>query len=187
MKIFYARVSSLDQNIDVQVAESKRVAADRVYQEKRSGKNTEDRPEFLKMMEALRPGDTVIVYSIDRFGRNIVDILSNVKKLHQQGIKFQSIMEPAIDTTTEFGELVLAVFAAIADYQRKYILRRSREGIEEAKRQGKHLGRAPKLDKHQKKMIKVLYKNGKGESVLSLSKMYNVSKMTISRALKEVE
>jgi len=182
MKIFYARVSTDDQNLDVQLKEAERIGADRIYQEKRSGKNVQDRPEFLRMLDTVRSGDTVIVYSIDRFGRDMVDIVTNVKSLHKQGIKFQSIMEPMIDTTTEFGELVLGILASIADYIRKYNRRKSLEGIAEAKRQGKHCGRMSKLDKDQQELVRVLYKGGK--SMLEISRMYKVSKMTIFRIVK---
>ena len=182
MKFFYARVSTDDQNLDVQLAEAQRIGADRIYQEKASGKNTQDRPEFLRMMDTVRSGDTVIVYSIDRFGRDLIDIVSNVKALNKEGIKFQSIMEPMIDTTTEFGELVLGILAAIADYIRKYNRRKSLEGIAEARRQGKHCGRMAKLDKDQRELVRVLHKGGK--SVLEISRMYKVSKMTIFRIIK---
>jgi DNA invertase Pin-like site-specific DNA recombinase len=182
MEIMYVRVSSEDQNLDVQLEHAKKLGVDRTYQEKRSGKSTQDRPEFLKMMDAVRPGDTVIVYSIDRFGRNLIDILTNVRDLNQRGVKFKSILEPQIDTTTEFGELVLSIWGAFAEYLRKYNARKSREGIELARAQGKHLGRRAKTSEKEQARIVVLWKGG--ASLSEIADEFKISPRSVSRVLE---
>lgn len=184
MEIMYVRVSTEDQNPDVQIELARRRGIeDRfIYQEKRSGKDVEGRPEFQRMMSQVRSGDTVIVYSIDRFGRNLIDILTNVKKLHEMGVKFQSIMEPAIDTTTEFGELVLGIMAVIAEYHRKYILRKTAEGREEARRQGRHLGRRSNLKEKDEARIYTLWKGG--DSLKAIAAEFGISIRTVSRVIE---
>jgi DNA invertase Pin-like site-specific DNA recombinase len=182
MKIMYVRVSSKDQNPDIQLEAGKTAGVERFFEEKISGKDT-NRPEFQKMLEHLRPGDTVIVYKLDRLARSTMDLLNTIQMFDAKGIGFKSISESWADTTTPAGRLMITIFAGLAEFERELIRERQMAGIAEAKRQGKHLGRPPRIDGDQKELIRVLSKGGK--TPLQLSRMYKVSKTTIFRILKE--
>ena len=105
--------------------------------------NGADRPELTRMMEYVRRGDTVIVESISRFARNTRDLLDLLERLTEKQVEFVS-RKKAIDTTTPTGKFMLTVFAAVAELEREYILRRQHEGIAIAKEQGKYTGRKPR-------------------------------------------
>ena len=141
MKIGYIRVSTQEQNTLRQEVLMESLGVDEVYIDRMSGKNT-NRPELQKMMEYVRKGDTVIVESISRFARNTRDLLELVEHLTANGVEFVSKKE-AIDTTTPTGKFMLAVFGAVAELEREYILQRQREGIAIAKERGKYKGRKP--------------------------------------------
>ena len=141
MKIGYIRVSTEEQNTARQEVLLRELGVDEIFIDKASGKSA-DRPEFKRMMEYVRKGDTVIVESISRFARNTRDLLDLVEQLTAKEVEFVSKKE-AIDTTTPTGKFMLTVFAAVAELEREYILQRQREGIAIAKQQGKYTGRKP--------------------------------------------
>lgn len=182
MKILYARVSSKEQNLDLQLEAGRRAGCEKVYQEKRSAKNR-DRPEFLRMLEILRPGDVVVVYKLDRLARSTPDLVNLIDYFSKKEVGLISLSESWADTTTPQGRLMITIAAGLAQFEREVIAERQRAGIEEARRQGKHLGRISKLDKDQKELVRVLYTGGK--SALEISRMYKVSKMTIFRIINE--
>lgn len=139
MRIGYIRVSTTEQNTIRQEVLMRELGVDELFIDKASGKNM-DRPELQRMLEYVRKGDTVIVESISRFARNTRDLLELVERLTAKEVEFVSKKE-AIDTTTPTGKFMLTVFGAVAELEREYILQRQREGIAEAKRQGKYKGR----------------------------------------------
>ena len=139
MRIGYIRVSTAEQNTIRQEVLMRELGVDELFIDKASGKNM-DRPELQRMLEYVRKGDTVIVESISRFARNTRDLLELVERLTAKEVEFVSKKE-AIDTTTPTGKFMLTVFGAVAELEREYILQRQREGIAEAKRQGKYKGR----------------------------------------------
>lgn len=142
MKIGYVRVSTEEQNTARQEIMLRELGVDELFVDRASGKNA-DRPELNRMMNFVRRGDTVIVESISRFARNTRDLLDLVEQLTAKQVEFVSRKE-AIDTTTPTGKFMLTVFAAVAEFEREYILQRQREGIAIAKQQGKYRGRPPK-------------------------------------------
>ena len=135
MRIGYIRVSTQEQNTLRQEVMMQELGVEELYVDKASGKST-DRPQLKKMMEYVRRGDTVIVESISRFARNTRDLLELMERLREKGVEFVSKKE-AIDTTTPTGKFMLTVFGAVAELEREYILQRQREGIANAKQQGK--------------------------------------------------
>ena len=139
MKIGYIRVCTEEQNTARQEVLLRELDVDELFIDKASGKNA-DRPELTRMMNYVRRGDTVIVESISRFARNLLDL---VERLTEKQVEFVSRKE-AIDTTTPTGKFMLTVFAAVAELEREYILQRQREGIAIAKEQGKYTGRKPR-------------------------------------------
>lgn len=138
-KIAYIRVSSVDQNIDRQEIALKEIGMNKYFVEKISGKNT-DRPEFKKMMEYIREGDTLYVESISRLARSTKDLLNIVEQLKHKNVELVSLKEN-IDTSTPQGKFMLTVFGALAELERENTLQRQREGIEAARIKGKRFGR----------------------------------------------
>lgn len=141
MKVGYIRVSTQEQNLDRQSDLIKNTyEVDRVFEEKVSGKNTKDRPEFNKMLEFVREGDTVYVESFSRLSRSTQDLLKTVQTLSEKGVGLVSDKEK-LDTTTPHGKFMLTIFAALSEFERENTLERQREGIAAAKARGKVLGR----------------------------------------------
>lgn len=135
------RCSTVDQNESRQIVMMQEQKVEKIFADKKSGKNT-DRESYRQMMSFVRTGDTVIVESISRIARNTRDLLAIVAELTEKGVEFVSLKEN-IDTTTPQGRFMLTVFGALAELERESILERQREGIEIAKREGKYKGRKP--------------------------------------------
>lgn len=138
-KVGYIRVSSIEQNTESQKSLLGNVGMDKVFEEKLSGKNT-DRPQLQAMLDYVREGDTVYVKDLSRLARNTKDLLDIVEYLNQKGVGLFSIKEN-IDTSTNFGKLMLTFLGAIYEFERANLLERQRDGIAVAKKQGKYKGR----------------------------------------------
>lgn len=142
MKVGYARVSTLDQNLDrqIEVLQNK-YGVDKLYTDKISGKDT-DREQFQIMMQELKEGDTLIVKELSRIGRSLRDLLNIIDSLDKKHIKL-IIDKENIDTESASGRMMFHISAAFAEYERAIMLERQREGIAIAKREGKYKGRPP--------------------------------------------
>ena len=139
--IGYARVSTRDQKLDRQLAALNAAGCLKVFADKKSGKNAE-REELGKALGYLRPGDILVVESLDRLGRSLLDLINIVSALRRQGVGLRSLKE-AIDTTTPGGRLVFHVFAALAEFIRELIVEGTNEGLDAARARGQRLGRPP--------------------------------------------
>ena len=137
-KVGYIRVSSIEQNMESQKSLLGNVGMDKVFEEKLSGKNTA-RPQLQMMLDYVREGDTVYVKDLSRLARNTKDLLDIVEYLNNKGVGLFSIKEN-IDTTSNFGKLMITFLAAIYEFERANLLERQRDGIAVAK-QGKYKGR----------------------------------------------
>ena len=144
MRYAYVRVSAVDQNEARQLfaMEELAIPKENIYMDKLSGKNTA-RPGLQRLLKTVRQGDTIFVESFSRFARNTRDLLDLVEQLSEMDVEFVSLKEK-IDTGTPTGKFMLTVFAGIAELERAFIIQRSKEGIEAARRAGKHLGRPAK-------------------------------------------
>lgn len=163
----------------------KTLGVEKVFTEKISGKDT-NRPEFLKMLDYLREGDTLYVESISRLSRSIRDLLKTIDTLSEKGVTFVSQKEN-IDTTTAQGRFMLSVFAALSELEREQTLQRQREGIEIAKSQGKYKGRQPvSYDKRKMEALYPDWKTGK-LSAVDYAKQLGLKKNTFYRRLKEYQ
>ncbi len=138
-KVGYIRVSSIEQNTESQKSLLGNVGMDKLFEEKLSGKNT-DRPQLQAMLDYVREGDTVYVKDLSRLARNTKDLLDIVEYLNNKGVGLFSIKEN-IDTSTNFGKLILTFLGAIYEFERANLLERQRDGIAVAKKQGKYKGR----------------------------------------------
>ena len=183
MKVFYARCSTLQQNIDRQLVSARECEAEKIFIDKASGKNT-NRPQLKEMLNFVREGDTVIVSDISRLGRNTVDLLKIVNELTERGVEFKSLKEN-IDTTTIQGKFMLSVFSALSELERESILQRQREGIELAKAQHKYKGRKRiDIDEEEFKRLCTEWRAGE-RSAVSIMRKLNLTSQTFYRRVKE--
>lgn len=183
MKVGYIRVSTREQNTVRQDGLMKQLGVEKVYTDRLSGKNT-DRPELRKMMDFVREGDSVIVESISRFARNTKDLLELIATLEAKGVQFISKKE-SVDTTSSTGKFMLAVFGAIAELEREYILDRQAEGIAIAKAEGRMKGRPKKAVDNFESLYNDV-KEGK-LSATKAAKQLNISRSTWYRKAREYD
>jgi len=115
MKIGYARVSTLEQNLDLQLQALKKGGCKKIFREKVSGSSPQ-RPEFQRMLDQLREGDILVVWKLDRLARSTRDLLEIMETIREFGARFQSLSEPWADTTTHAGKMIMTVFAGIAEF-----------------------------------------------------------------------
>ena len=146
MKIGYARVSTTSQNLDMQVSALTDAGCDKIYTEKVSGVG--DRTELKAVLEYLRDGDSLVIYKLDRLGRNMKDLLAIIEQLQQQNVSLVSLRDN-IDTGSTTGKLVLHIVASLAEVERGLIREGTAEGRREAKKKGVRFGRPkqPKLER----------------------------------------
>ncbi|MEC5152594.1 recombinase family protein [Cryobacterium sp. GrIS_2_6] len=135
----YTRVSTQDQNLNSQIDALKAAGAEHIYSDKLTGKNAA-RPGLVDCLKFLRRGDTLLVYSTDRLGRSMTDVVTIVTELGERGVEFTSLTEP-FDTTTAGGELFFHICAAFAQMNGRIISDRTRAGLAAAKARGRHGGR----------------------------------------------
>jgi DNA invertase Pin-like site-specific DNA recombinase len=181
MLIGYARVSTNEQNLDLQrdALLKAGVAAKDIYTDKITGTKAH-RPGLEQALSHLREGDTLVVWRLDRLGRSLKHLIETVTSLKQQGIAFKSITEN-IDTSTATGQLVFHIFGALAEFERNLINERTMAGLEAARARGK-IGGRPKLKTSAGKvaMAKKLYRD-RTLSIPEILKTLNISKATLYR------
>ena len=175
-RIGYARVSTDDQHLDLQRDALQQAGCNLIYEESASGKNTA-RPELEQCRKALRAGDTLVVWRLDRLGRSLPDLVQIVADLEDRGIHFESLNEK-IETSSATGKLVFHVFAALAEFERGLIRERTQAGLAAARARGRAGGRKPKLDKQQVKEIKTLLRDPDMQ-VSDVARRYGVSRTTL--------
>jgi DNA invertase Pin-like site-specific DNA recombinase len=185
MRIGYARVSTVDQNLELQRDALTRAGCVQVYEEKVSGKAKADRPELANMMRAVRKGDTLIVWRLDRLGRSLVDLVQIVDELAARGVAFESLSEK-IDTSTAQGRMFFGFMAAMAQYQRDVISENTKAGLKATKARGRSGGRPAKLDDRAIAEIRVL-RASPDISMASIAKRFGVSKPTLYKSLERAE
>lgn len=185
MLVGYIRVSTEEQNTARQEEALKQKNVDKIYSEKKSGKN-KDREQLKQMLEFVRDGDTVIVESYSRLARSTKDLLDIVDTLKAKNVGFISLKEN-FDTTSPQGELMLTIFAGLSQFERACLLERQREGIEIAKKEGKYKGRK-KIDVDDNKFIKCYesWKAGEITAVQCMNKL-DLKPNTFYRRVKAYE
>ncbi len=163
MRVGYARVSTTSQNLDMQVSALTDAGCEKIYTEKVSGVG--DRTELKAVLEYLRDGDSLVIYKLDRLGRNMKDLLAIIEQLQQKNVSLVSLRDN-IDTGSTTGKLIMHIFASLAEFERDLIKERSAEGRREAKKKGVRFGR-PKQPKPEKaNMCAQLYRNGNSVSAI---------------------
>lgn len=181
MLIGYVRVSTEEQNEARQVKQMEEHGVEKVFVEKKSGKNT-DRPVLDEVLNYVRDGDTLFVCDFSRLSRKTIDLVKLVEELNSRGVGLVSFKE-AINTSTAQGKFMLTLFGALAEMERELMLERQREGIDVAKAEGKYKGRKPK-DLNMEILNKVIA----GElSVSSASRLLDVTRPTIYNMIKRLD
>jgi DNA invertase Pin-like site-specific DNA recombinase len=176
----YARVSTLDQNLDTQLDILTKAGCDRIFQDKITGMSLQ-RPALDELLGLLREGDTVLVARFFRLGRSRDHVIHLVNSFHQRGIHFKAL-DLGIDTTTPAGKFMLSIFASLAEYDRESILEKTKAGQQLAAAQGKHIGRPKGLDiENLSKVKKAL---DKGLSVTETVDLTGISLSSVKRYRK---
>jgi DNA invertase Pin-like site-specific DNA recombinase len=175
MKIGYARVSTFDQNLDLQLRALEKAGCKKIFREKVSSTKRE-RPQFQRMLDQIRAGDTIVVWKLDRLARSTRNLLETMESIREAGGKFRSLSEPWADTTTHAGKMIMTIFAGIAEFEQR---ERTSAGREAAQKRGVRFGRPRKLTLDQSELARRLVLEGK--AVSDIARTFNVHAATIYR------
>lgn len=181
MQIGYARVSSDDQNLDLQYDALKAAGCKKIFDDRVSGAHSQ-RPGLERLLDTVRDGDSVIVWRLDRLGRSMKDLLEVVAKLESNGVELSSLQEK-IDTSSSGGRLIFHIFAALAEFERNLIRERTFAGLTAAKTRGRTGGRPRSLDKKEQKLLVSLYEGGE-HSIGEICEILRISKATLYNYLE---
>jgi len=181
MLIGYARVSTDDQNLDLQKDALTSAGCERIIEDKISGAKA-DRPGLKAAIDYARAGDTLVVWRLDRLSRSLKDLIELVSVLNSKGIDLKSLHE-SIDTSTSSGKLIFHIFGALAEFERNLIRERTNAGLSAARARGRKGGRPKTLDEDQRALAVKLY-NEKQHSVVQICKMLGISKPTFYKYIR---
>ena len=176
MKIGYARVSKLEQNLDLQIDGLRKAGCTHIFEEKKSGKNTE-RPELQLCIKSLRADDVLVVWRMDRLGRSLKDLISIVSGLESNKIGFESLTEK-IDTTTATGRLIFHFFGAMSEFERNLTRERTMAGLSAARARGRVGGRKPALSDNDMVIARAMLAD-KSIPVSEVAKRLKVGRTTL--------
>ena len=178
MRIGYARVSTGEQKMDLQIDALEETGCERIYKEETSGA-AKSRPELEQCLESLRNGDTLVVWRLDRFGRSLKDLVSKMETLEEKGADFVSVTE-GIDTTTAQGKLTFHIFGALAEFERELNRERTMAGLRAARERGRVGGRPRALDEEDIPALQALMKDP-DVSTSDICERFGISKATLYR------
>jgi len=176
MFIGYARISTHEQNFNLQKDALEKAGCKKIYVEQISG-SSRIRPELEKTLEMLRNGDTLVVWRLDRLGRSLKHLIELIIKLEQREIGFKSLME-SMDTTTSGGKLVFHIFGALAEFEHNLIRERTSAGLAAARARGRNGGRPLKLNEKKRELAIKLY-NERERSIKEICQMMGISRPTL--------
>ena len=182
MRIGYARVSTHDQNLDLQKDALKKAGCEKVIVDVTSGKK-EKRSGLDRARDQLRKGDVLVVWRLDRLGRSLKHLIELMNEMEGEGIGFCSIQE-SINTTTPGGKLVFHVFGALAEFERNLIRERTKAGLDAARARGRKGGRPKALDLEQRTLAVDLYEQRK-HTVDEICRTLGISKPTLYGYVRE--
>ena len=182
MQIGYARVSTEDQNLDLQNDALKQAGCDKIIEEKASGAKT-DRAGLDEALSFLRKGDTLVVWKLDRLGRSLQHLIQVVNQLREKGIYFRSIQE-SLDTSSSGGKLIFHIFGALAEFERDVIRDRTMAGLASARARGRVGGRPKIMTDKKVRQAKTLLADHTN-TIDDVCETLGVSRATLYRYLKE--
>lgn len=181
MKIGYARVSTESQTVDMQIDSLEKAGCEKIYQDRASGKRW-DRPEFKMLMEHLRPGDSVVVWKLDRLGRTTKELIELVGKFDEMGVEFVSLND-GIDTTTATGRFFFRIMASFAELERDLASERTKAGLDAARARGRTGGRPKVSDEAISRALKMY--ELKEFSIREICDACHISQSTLYKYLRE--
>lgn len=182
MLIGYARVSTRDQNLALQRDALEAAGCDQIFEDHgMSGAHT-DRPAYIEAMAALKDGDTLVVWRLDRLSRSLFDLVDTLQEMKSRNVAFRSICE-GMDTGSPYGEAIYAIASAFAHLERNLIAERTRAGIAAAKARGVKFGRRPALSSHELREAASL--RSAGLTMVAISDRMGVSRSTLYRYFLE--
>ena len=184
MNVGYARVSTGDQNLDLQrdALTAAGCEADRIFTDRLSG-SKDDRPGLVQALEYVRTGDTLVVWRLDRLGRSLSHLIQTTTGLEHRGIGFKSLQE-GIDTTTSGGKLVFHIFGALAEFERSLIRERTNAGLKAARARGRNGGRPKALTDHQLLMARMML-GAPDVSMSQVAEHFGIARSTLYRLLEK--
>lgn len=182
MKIGYARVSTTDQNPELQLDALKKAGCEQIYKDKISGAKA-DRPGLKDALDYARKGDCLVVWRLDRLGRSLKHLISTVEDLEKRGVGFASLQE-GFDTTSSGGKLVFQIFGALAEFERNLIRERTKAGLEAARSRGRVGGRKEKLSVDQMETMKKMYES-QNHTIKEICQVFRISKPTFYRYMEK--
>jgi DNA invertase Pin-like site-specific DNA recombinase len=180
MLIGYARISTTDQTLALQQDALKAGGCEKTFADTASGSRT-DRPGLADALAFARPGDTIVVWRLDRLGRSLAHLIETVKELQERGVHFRSLQEQ-LDTGTSGGKLVFHVFGALAEFERDLVRERTMAGLAAARARGRRGGRRP-LSPQKVRQLRTLAAD-KGNQVPEICKAFGISRATFYRYVK---
>jgi DNA invertase Pin-like site-specific DNA recombinase len=185
LKIGYARVSTGLQNLNLQEDRLNQYGCEKIFSDHISGAKSK-RPGLDRAIEFARSGDTIVVWRLDRLGRNMADLITLVNELNNRGVSFHSLEENITmdKQSSSTGQLLFHLFAAFAEFERNLILERSSAGRIAARARGRYGGRPEKLNKRDLTLLKTLYDNG--TPIKTIAEQWKVSRTTIYRYLNKL-
>lgn len=181
MLIGYARVSTQEQNLDRQLDQLKDANCEKIFCEKITGTKKE-RPELDKLLEHIRPGDTIIISDLTRLSRSTKDLFKIVEQMEQIGANIKSLKEIWMDTTTPQGKLMFTIFSGISQFERDLTSQRTKEGLVSARARGRKGGR-PSLAKKDLELAIKMHSSSE-YSISEITKATGVSKSTLYKYLR---
>lgn len=181
MKIGYARVSTKEQTLDIQLTALRKAGCKKLFQEKVSGTKW-DRPELHAMLNSLQAGDVVVVWRLDRLARSTKMLLEITDRILSSDAKFSSLSEPWADTTSPAGKMIMTFFAGMAEFERDLIRARTGAGRKEALERGVKFGRPSKMTPKQLQVAKRLL--NEGQSARDVADMFGVHYTTLYRLMR---
>lgn len=184
MKIGYARVSTLEQNLDLQVKALEKEGCGKIFQDKVSGVKAE-RPQLQQALNYIREGDTLVIWRLDRLGRSLKHLIELVGDLEEKGISLKSLTE-SIDTGTNGGKLIFHIFGALAEFERNLIRERTLAGLKAARARGRVGGRPKKLDAKKQAILLRLYEE-RELSINEICETMGVSRPTLYKYVNEAK
>ncbi len=183
MIVGYARVSTFEQTLDLQINDLEKYGCKKIFKEKVSGSKSE-RPILKECMDSLQKGDSLVVWRLDRLGRSLGNLVDIITELNDRDIEFKSINDGSIDTTTANGILIFNIFATLAQFERDLIKERTLAGLAAARERGRQGGR-PKMEPTDPKIVtaKKLHAD-KTIPIDNICKTLGISRATLYRYLK---
>jgi DNA invertase Pin-like site-specific DNA recombinase len=176
----YARISTLEQSPDLQLDALTEAGCVKVFVDRASG-TVDDRPELVRLLDQLRPGDTVVVWRLDRLARSLRHLIELVGLFEERQVGLRSLQE-ALDTSTSAGKLVFHIFGALAEFERALIVERTRAGLEAARARGRKGGRPRVMTPTKIQLARQMY-DSKQHTLAAIATTLGVSRASVYRAL----